>query len=100
MRAFGASQAQVFGMITLESLALVGISSLCGLLLAQMTGGLVEGIIKQFLPFAPNTSIFALTPKIMLQCVLLSAAIGLCAGLYPAWQASRLQPATASKGER
>ncbi|HEY0075852.1 MAG TPA: ABC transporter permease [Abditibacteriaceae bacterium] len=99
MRAFGASQAQVFAMITLESLALVGISSLCGLLLAQMTGGLLEGIIKQFLPFAPNTSIFALTPQIMLQCVLLSAGIGLCAGLYPAWQASRLQPATASKGE-
>ena len=99
MRAFGASRRQVFALITLESLLMVGFSSLCGLLLAYLSGGLMEDIIKRFLPFAPDSSLFSLTPQIVLQCLAISAAIGLGAALYPAWQASRLQPAMASKEE-
>lgn len=99
MRAFGASQAQVFGLITLESLAMVGIGSVSGLILAQLAGGFLEEGIKQFLPFAPNNSIFSLTPDIALRCLALNALIGLCAGFYPAWQAAHLEPAMASKGD-
>ena len=99
MRAFGASQRQVFALITLESLFMVGFSSLCGLLLAHLSGGFIEDVIKRFLPFAPNSSLFSLTPQIMLQCLAISAGIGLSAALYPAWQASRLQPAMACKEE-
>lgn len=92
LRALGASRAHVFGLIALESLLLTGTGSLCGLLLACAIGGPLESLVKRFMPFAPSESLFTLTPLITLQCLALGLGIGLLAGLYPAWQASRLQP--------
>ncbi|MBI5386461.1 MAG: ABC transporter permease [Verrucomicrobia bacterium] len=97
LRAVGASRAQVFVLITVESLLLAGVGSGLGLALALGTGGLLESAVKRFVPFAPLESLVALTWPVVFQCLALGAVVGLAAGLYPAWQASRAQPATALK---
>lgn len=99
LRALGASKGHVFGLIALESLLLAGTGSVCGLALASVIGGALEGFVKRFVPFAPPDSLFSLTPTIAGQCLTLGIGIGLLAGVYPAWQASRMQPADAMRLE-
>lgn len=99
LRAVGASRRQVFGLLALESLALTTLGSACGLLLALLIGRSVEEVVKRFVPMAPAESLMALTGSVVLQCVLVGLGVGLAAGLYPAWQASRLPPAEALRIE-
>jgi ABC-type lipoprotein release transport system permease subunit len=49
--------------------------------------------------FAPAESILAMTGGVAMNCILMAMVVGLFAAIYPAWQASRLQPATALKVE-
>ena len=99
LRAIGASRGQVFSLLALESTLLTVLGSLAGLLLTLAAGRLVEGIVKQFVPLAPAESLLVLTPHVALQCLLVGMTVGLFAGLYPALQASRLQPAQALRTE-
>ena len=97
MRALGASRSQIFGLVTAESLLLTGLGSACGILLAIAMGRLFENVVKQFVSLAPTGSLLAMTSAVTLQCLAVGMTVGLLAGLYPAWQASRLHPADAVK---
>lgn len=97
MRAVGASRAQIFGLVTLESLLLTGAGSAGGLALTALLGNAVESVMKRLVPFAPAESLLAITTSVVLQCLGLAAAVGALAAIYPAWQASRLQPADAAR---
>ena len=97
MRAIGASRVQIIRMITMEALLLTAIGGAAGVVLALVAGHSVESLVKQFVPLAPQESLFSLTPVILLRSALGSAVIGSMAGLYPAWRASGLQPGEALK---
>jgi putative ABC transport system permease protein len=99
LRAIGASRWQILHMITTEALLLTGAGSLGGILLAITAGRAVENLVKQFVPFAPNEPFFFMTGAIVLQSLAVGVLVGVIAGLYPSWKASRLQPAEALKGE-
>ena len=97
MRAIGASRLQIIRLITTESLLLTGAGSVAGMALAVFAGRSLENVVKKFIPLAPQEPLFSLTIIILLQCAAVGIAVGLLAGLYPAWRASRLQPAEALK---
>lgn len=99
MRAVGASRGQILRLLTIESLVLTVIGSAGGLLLTILIGGWVEGAVKRFVPFAPAESLLTLTPYIIGQCLMVGIGVGIFAGLYPAWQASRLSPVQALRVE-
>ena len=99
LRAIGASRWQILRLITTEALLLTGAGSLGGILLALFAGRAVENLVKQFVPFAPNEPFFFMTGTIVLQSLMVGVLVGVIAGLYPSWKASRLQPAVALKGE-
>lgn len=99
LRAVGASRQHLFQLLTLEALMLTLVGSLGGLLVAQCAGGLIERVAKGYVPLAPSASLLHLSAPILGDCLLLSLGIGLLAGLYPAWRASRLQPAQALRVE-
>jgi putative ABC transport system permease protein len=99
MRALGASRSQIFGLVTLEAGMLALLGSLSGLVLAAGAGRLFEAVVKQFVPLAPPESLLSLSVSVSLQCLAVGVGIGLLAGLYPAWQASRLHPALAMGSE-
>ncbi len=92
LRAVGASRFDVFVLMGLEAMLLTVFGSLLGLLLTLLTGRAIEQLIAHFLPLSPSGSLLELTPKIAGYCLLLGVVTGVIAGIYPAWQASRLQP--------
>lgn len=99
MRAVGASRGQILRLLTIESLLLTIVGSGGGLLLTVLIGHWLEGVVKRFVPLAPAESLLALTPYIIGQCLLVGVGVGIFAGLYPAWQASRLSPVQALRTE-
>jgi putative ABC transport system permease protein len=95
MRALGASRRQVFAVITLESIVLTSTGSLLGIALAAAFGTSIEELIRGFVPFAPRASMVSMEAATVMECLGIGLAIGLVASLYPAWRASRMQPARA-----
>ncbi len=99
LRAVGFSRAGTFGLMTAESVALTLMGGVAGLSLAVALGRGVERLVRPFIPLAPEAGLPSLTADAALRCLLLVGAAGLVAGLYPAWQASRLRPAEALRTE-
>ncbi|MFO1511810.1 MAG: FtsX-like permease family protein [Verrucomicrobiota bacterium] len=99
MRALGASRQQIVRLITTEALLLTVTGSITGVALALIAGQSVEHLVKQFVPFAPHGTLFALTAATLLQSIILGVVVGVLAVAYPAWRASQLHPAEALKGE-
>jgi putative ABC transport system permease protein len=99
MRAIGASRSQIFALVGAESVLLTGLGTLGGLVLAMTAGPFIENLAKGFVPLAPSGSLLSITPAITIQCSLIALTMGIVAGVYPAWQAARTQPADAAKME-
>jgi putative ABC transport system permease protein len=97
MRAVGASRGALFRLVAVESLLLALSGGLLGLGLALVGGQGVETVVKGMLPLVPTESLLRLTAPVALLSLLLAALSGLTAGSYPAWLASRLEPAEALK---
>jgi putative ABC transport system permease protein len=95
LRAVGASRWQVFRLLALEALLLTVAGSGIGLLLALAAGHSIETVVRHFVTLAPDSSLLSLSATVVGQCLLVGLGTGLAAGLYPAWQASRLPPARA-----
>jgi putative ABC transport system permease protein len=95
LRALGASRRQVFAVIVLEALVLTGAGSALGVALASLSGSSIEALVRRWVPFPPQSSIVWLTGPIILQCLAVGLVVGMVASFYPAWQASRMQPARA-----
>jgi len=94
-RALGASRSQVFAVLALEALVLTAGAATVGLALAAVSGRFIESTVKFFVPLPPTETLFALTPAALAESFALGVGIGLLAVLYPAWRASRVQPARA-----
>ena len=95
MRAVGASRGHVFGLLTLEALLLTSVGSVAGLVVASVGGRGIEQFVKGYVPLAPAAPLLTLTTGVVANCLLLGIGLGVVAGLYPAWQASRLHPVQA-----
>jgi len=87
-RALGATQRDLFVQCLCET-ALVGVlGGLAGLLMALGGSALERAIVDENLARVTHIDIF-----LILITLLLAEFATLCAGLYPAWRASRIQPA-------
>lgn len=98
MRAIGASRLDVFRIIIGETALLTGSGGVLGIALSSVGSGLIEGIVRKFMPYVPSGRMIALDPGLAGLCVAFSIVIGIMAGLYPAWKASRITPVEAIKG--
>lgn len=99
MRAIGASRAHLFALVTLESGLIAAAATSVGLGLAILAGPQMQDVVRPFLPMAPTGPLWHLTGTVVAQVVVTCFPIGILAGLYPAWRASRVQPASALKAE-
>jgi putative ABC transport system permease protein len=97
LRAVGMPRVQAFGLMLSESLILSLLGGLAGLLIALVAGHEIDQVVRPFIPLAPENDLPVLTGRAIANCFLLIALVGGLAGVYPAWQASRLTPAEALK---
>jgi lipoprotein-releasing system permease protein len=92
MRAFGASDRQMIGIFLFQGAVLGSIGSLGGSLL----GGLLAHFFRSFSRNIDGSPTFpvAVTPGLLAGTSLLAIAVGVAAAAFPAWRATKLDPAT------
>jgi len=99
MRATGAAQAHIFGLVWLETLLMSLLGGAGGLLLAIAGARVLENVVKKFLPIAPKGSVVALEPGSFLLVLAFVIGIAVVAGFYPALRAARAKPIEALRSE-
>ncbi len=99
MRATGASQLHIFGLVWLETLLLSLLGGAGGLALALVGARIIENVVKRFLPIAPKGSVVALEPGSFLLILAFVIGIAVVAGFYPALRAARAKPIEALRSE-
>ena len=88
-KSLGARQSDILKQFLLESATLSAFGGLIGLILAQLAGYIITALFLQ-----TSIPIWAATLAIGF-----SAAVGIVAGLYPAWKAARLDPIEALRAD-
>ncbi len=91
LRALGATREQTLALFLGEAVVLAGIGGIAGISLIVV----LVGTVKLFAPGLP----LALQPFYLFLAFLLSTAVGLIAGIFPAWRASLLDPIEALRQE-
>jgi len=99
MRATGASQLHIFGLVWLETLLLSLLGGAGGLALALVGARIIENVVKRFLPISPRGSVVALEPGSFLLILAFVIGIAVVAGFYPALRAARAKPIEALRSE-
>jgi len=92
LRAIGASPADIFRLIWLETVQVCLAGGLAGVLIAAICAPRVETWLRERLPFAPSGTLVHAEPGVVLACLAGALLLGSVAGLLPAWRAARLSP--------
>jgi putative ABC transport system permease protein len=95
LRALGFSSSPVILSVLAESLALAIAGGAVGAAIAYVAFNGMKTSTMNWQTFSQVTFAFAVTPRLLIQAVIWSAAIGLLGGLFPAIRAARLPIANA-----
>jgi len=99
MRATGASEMHIFGLVWIETLMLSLLGGAGGLGLALVEARLTENLVKKFMPLAPKGSVVSFEPGSFLLVLAFVLGIAVVAGFYPALRAARAKPIEALRSE-
>ena len=89
LKALGFSDATVFGLMLAQSLVLCGLGGALGIGLATATEPVLVYLLSSIFPG------YSVSDETVLQALVVTLAIGLFAGIAPAWRARNLQVITA-----
>lgn len=98
MRAVGASRWDIFRIILSETTILALCGGVVGIVLSTLGARLIETFVRSVMPFVPSGDLIRFEPTVALGSVAFIFIIGLCAGIYPAVKASKINPVEAIKG--
>ena len=85
LKALGFSDGTVFGLLLSQSLVLCGLGGVLGIGLAKLTEPMLVYLLSSTFPG------YSVTDETVLQALVVTLAIGLVAGIAPAWRARNLQ---------
>lgn len=92
MRAIGASRANIFRLVWLESLQTCVSGALLGMGVSFLASRGVEAWVRSSLPFAPTDALIRWQWWIAAACLGCAVILGSLAGLLPAWHAASVAP--------
>lgn len=95
LKAIGASRADIFVLIWIETTIVCTLAGIIGNVIAYGGSTGVEAIIKFILPYAPTGSLVLITFDLLLVAFVGAIVLGLCSGIYPAWRAASMRPVEA-----
>lgn len=98
LRAVGASRWNIFRIILEETSLLAAGGGMLGIGIAVLGSRLIEAFVRSVMPFVPSGDLIRFDPILAVGSVVFILVIGLGAGLYPAWKASKINPVEAIKG--
>lgn len=98
LRAVGASRADIFRLIWLETVVVCLVGGAMGCGLAVLAAHLIEALVRRQLPYAPRGTLIAPDALVFAGCMAGAAALGALAGLLPAIRACALRPVEAIRG--
>jgi len=95
MRAVGASSANIFQLVCLETFQVCLMGVVAGVAIAFLASRGVEAWVRTRLPFSPTDALVRWDWWIAVACLACAVVLGSLAGLLPAWRAARVSPMTA-----
>jgi len=98
LKAIGASGLDIGILVLSETLIITTIGGILGILVAVAGSGIIEGFVRDTIPYAPSGSLFSLEPAFVFIALVFSIVLGLVCGVYPAIRSSRLSPMEAIRG--
>ena len=93
LRAIGGTQAQIFRLVWLETIALCAIGGITGVAGSILAANGLDGWLRQTLPFAPHQALIEPHGDLMAISIAGALIVGTLACLVPALRAARLSPA-------
>jgi len=97
LRAIGASRADIFGLICIETLQICAVGACAGVTIAFCASHWVEGWVRARLPFAPTEALIHWEWWIIALCIGGALLVGLVAALLPASRAAQTLPVQAMR---
>jgi putative ABC transport system permease protein len=98
MKAIGASGTDIGILILMETVIITLIGGVLGIVVAVVGSGLIEGFVREVIPYAPAGSLVLFDPYLVLITLLFSGVLGMVCGIYPALRSARLSPMEAIRG--
>ncbi len=92
MKALGASGLDIGKMVLAETVFITISGGIIGTVAAIVGSSLIEGFVKDMLPYSPRGSLVFLSTELVAFSLLFSVGLGLICGVYPAFKSSRLTP--------
>ena len=98
MRALGASRANIFHLLWLETVQVCLTGAVGGVLVAFLASRGVEGWVRARLPFGPTDALIQWDWPLAAACLACALGLGSLAGFLPAWHAASVPPMAAIRG--
>jgi putative ABC transport system permease protein len=92
LKAIGASGTDIGVLVLSETLIITTIGGILGIMVAVAGSGLIEGFVRNAIPYAPAGSLFSFEPALVLIALVFSVVLGFICGIYPAIRSGRLSP--------
>jgi|GEM_PF-702999 len=93
-KALGAADSHILAEVVAQAAFIGGAGGLIGVL----AGIGVTSLANRMLLKQLGMYLFLVTPRLAVGAIVFTVLMGVCAGLYPAWQAARLDPVVALRG--
>jgi putative ABC transport system permease protein len=92
MKALGASAADIFKVIWMETTLICVLGGALGVALAVLGSSIIEQVIRHVLPYAPAGRLVIIKLSFLMVSFAATVFMGLIAGAYPALRASLMKP--------